>query len=329
MATVLNTILGRSRRRRPARGKKGKQTRRVSRKRQSSRSENMSNDGVDVRTPRDISKLTDLIKKNKVVIVLVYADWCGHCHTFKQDIWSKLNGMTNRKVPLAAINEKVYKEGPLSNVKVDGYPTVMAIGNDMRPAIFKDEAGNSTTSMPNTRDISLMESIVTKDPEEVMNTSSGASGAAPAEEVEGASPILSARAEEALNNAGEEAVNNLSSNGLGIETRPREEGSALISNPPDAEDDLMASQVVREPTLRMNSGKRLNSAGSTLEESGAAGQIGGSLYGSLLEASRLLVIPAAFAGSAIYLDKRAKSRAARRRRGTRATAKKLRAARRH
>ena len=41
---------------------------------------------LDVRSPDSIPAFEDLISKGPMAIVLVYADWCGHCpavsHTF-------------------------------------------------------------------------------------------------------------------------------------------------------------------------------------------------------------------------------------------------------
>jgi thiol-disulfide isomerase/thioredoxin len=49
-----------------------------------------ANNNVDVTSAEHIPKLVDLLKKNKVVIVLIWADYCGHCHRYKDQVWNKL-----------------------------------------------------------------------------------------------------------------------------------------------------------------------------------------------------------------------------------------------
>lgn len=124
---------------------------------------------LDVRSAADVSKLVDLIKGNSITLVLIYADWCGHCKTFKEDIWSKLKTMPDRKVPLAEVNADILQNTPLASAKIDGYPSVVPIGNDMKMATLKDESGQPTNALPNTRDMSTMQTIVRSDPDEVLS----------------------------------------------------------------------------------------------------------------------------------------------------------------
>ena len=86
---------------------------------------------VDVSTndKNKVNKFLDMIKSGRTIIVLVYANWCGHCHTFKP-IFDKAANSGNTKVAAAiesealpAINASLPK--PIS---VEGYPTVIAIG---------------------------------------------------------------------------------------------------------------------------------------------------------------------------------------------------------
>ena len=331
---MLNTLLGR---RRTAR--KGKKKQRRSQKKgaavrgPSSHSSpiNMKNDKVDVRTEADIGKLMDLIKKNKIVLILIYADWCGHCGTFKDQVWNPLSGMKDRKVPLAAINEKVLgKANIMKGVKVDGYPFVAMMGQDGRPAEFEGDAGEPTNAVPNTRDLAGMQELVRTDPEEVVNSTNMAANPAPMppvpeEESEPTSVEPTPSAEENLNNAAEVALNNLGAASATASEEGNEGLSATVSNPPDVEDDLVASQ-----------GQPLNSMGATIGTSNASGagsasQEGGSLYYALVAAARDLAPAAGLAGAAVYLDKRTRrARSARRRRSraarAAATAKKLRQA---
>ena len=279
----------------------------------------MRNDRVDVRSTADMGKLMDLIKGNKIVLILVYADWCGHCQTFKKDVWAPLSSMPNRKVPLAAVNESVLAESPVASAKIDGYPSVLMMGQDMKAAEFTDPSGAPTNAMPNARDLEAMRTIVANDPDVVLASGPSAASAeyaaAPAEEEDEPMSVESTpAAEEELNNAAEEAVNNLASSSV-----PGNEGgftlSKAVSNPPDVEDDIAGME-----------GRALDSMGQTIPNSRAGmprdAQEGGSLYMALLQAAKGVAPAAALAGAAMYVDKKTRHR--RRSGRSRRTARKLR-----
>lgn len=300
----------------------------------------MKYDKLDVRGAGDVSKLMELLKKNKIVILLIYADWCGHCQTYKKEVWEPLSGMKNRKVPLAAINEAALKKTPFANAKIDGYPTVSVAGQDGRLAEFPGEAGEPTNAMPNARDMEAMQTMVTTDPEVVMNNmgvSGPAAAAEPApapaaatlappsleEDEEPRSVQPTQAAEENLNAAGEEAVNTLATTALPpANNNANASLSKAVSDPPDAEDDLVAESDINP----------LDSLGFSVQPSGpraavntGASQEGGSLYYALIQAAREVAPAAALAGAAVYLDKRGSRRRGRgARRGRGRTARKLR-----
>ena len=70
-------------------------------------------------------QLQDLIKGPGNVIVLYYADWCGHCVRFKPE-WAKFKSEIARKHPNLCTVAEV-EQSHLSNVpaaQVQGYPTI-------------------------------------------------------------------------------------------------------------------------------------------------------------------------------------------------------------
>jgi thiol-disulfide isomerase/thioredoxin len=113
-----------------------RQTRRH-RSRQSSFGHLMS--PIDVRSSKDLKGFMDRVKKGPLTIVLVYADWCGHCKNFMPhfDMASKT---PNRSVQVAKVsdvmvdkmNETLVKNNG-KPVSVEGYPSVIAIS----PAVEK------------------------------------------------------------------------------------------------------------------------------------------------------------------------------------------------
>lgn len=126
------------------------------------------NDNVDVRegSSAALKQLKELLKSNKIVLVLVYADWCGHCQTFKKGEWSALQNEPGRKIPMAQIQAEALDKTPLANTPVDGYPYVGVVGQDMRMA-----------NIANPRDMRAMRAVVNADPEEVLNGAPAANGA--------------------------------------------------------------------------------------------------------------------------------------------------------
>jgi thiol-disulfide isomerase/thioredoxin len=79
--------------------------------------------------------LKNILKKNTIILVLVYADWCGHCQRFKPD-WKSLGNMPSRNVPMVSIRDDVFPKSPLqSMMSVDGYPTVAVVNTAQNIAV--------------------------------------------------------------------------------------------------------------------------------------------------------------------------------------------------
>lgn len=88
--------------------------------------------------------------KSPIILVLVYADWCGHCQHFKPD-WRSLEKLPSRNMPMVSIRDDVFSQSPLNNmVTAEGYPTV---------AVVKPSA-NLAVNLP-TREKSKLTNVVT------------------------------------------------------------------------------------------------------------------------------------------------------------------------
>jgi thiol-disulfide isomerase/thioredoxin len=76
-----------------------------------------------------INKFLDMVKSGRTIIVLVYANWCGHCHTFKPRFDKAANSGNSQVAAsieseaLSSINASLPK--PIS---VDGYPSLIVVG---------------------------------------------------------------------------------------------------------------------------------------------------------------------------------------------------------
>jgi thiol-disulfide isomerase/thioredoxin len=138
---------------------------------------------IDVKSPADLKKLTDMMKKYKALVVFIYADWCGHCHSYRDQVWKNLPkaaAANNRGVGLVAINEQMLNKTPLAGVPVEGYPTNLVINTEgkpgvVKPVLFKDEEGNVSANIPNSRDMGTMTRLAQSTPEEILTNSAGVS----------------------------------------------------------------------------------------------------------------------------------------------------------
>ena len=92
---------------------------------------------IDIHSKEDIAKAIKQIMKGPVTILLVYADWCGHCHDLMPH-WDAAANSPNRTVPSMKLNEKNTESfnsalqslnQNQSSVHVSAYPTVLVLDN--------------------------------------------------------------------------------------------------------------------------------------------------------------------------------------------------------
>jgi len=92
---------------------------------------------LDIHSKEDIAKAIKQIMKGPVTILLVYADWCGHCHDLMPH-WDAAANSPNRTVPSMKLNEKNTESfnsalqslnQNQSSVHVSAYPTVLVLDN--------------------------------------------------------------------------------------------------------------------------------------------------------------------------------------------------------
>lgn len=125
---------------------------------------------VDVRSKKDVKELEQTIKLGPITIVLIYADWCGHCTRFKENVWNTLLSKS-RKAKLASIHHDQLENTSLKDVRMKGYPTVLVVGNDGQPASFPASPMSTeiTNAMPET-DLETLELLADADANSIMRT---------------------------------------------------------------------------------------------------------------------------------------------------------------
>lgn len=108
----------------------------------------------EVRTIEDALKLEHVLSTQKgETYILMFADWCGHCQTYKP-FWERLRNLSDKMVTLAAVQDTQKENVPaLKDAPFDGYPTVIHI----------DENGKKTAvDSKEMRDEPKMKARVTK-----------------------------------------------------------------------------------------------------------------------------------------------------------------------
>jgi hypothetical protein len=114
---------------------------------------------VDIREDSQLSELSKRIKAGPLTLVLVYADWCGHCQRFKP-MMEKLENLSQRSIQTARIRDDMFPKSSLSNAKIEGYPTLMLVKQSGEVASFQNSAGEVTNAIPDHTNEAKMISIV-------------------------------------------------------------------------------------------------------------------------------------------------------------------------
>jgi thiol-disulfide isomerase/thioredoxin len=114
---------------------------------------------LKVDSPSKIPQLEKILKEGKVSIVLVFADWCGHCHKFQKDIWEpmcKKNAIHNR----VAVRDDMVPKTSLANAKFNYLPSVLVVNEKGEAETFTTPDGEATNAMPTPKNQQDMERIV-------------------------------------------------------------------------------------------------------------------------------------------------------------------------
>ena len=261
---------------------------------------------LDVRSQNEVSDLEKMISIGPLTLVLVYADWCGHCHNFKEKMWNKVNTIPNKSVNTASVHYDMLDKTSLANSKIEGYPSLLLVGTDKKPADFVEEDGTKTNAMPPPANVSELKSIVqTPLPTPVRNANSVAQtivnrgNMGPEEEVVEAVSVKP-NSVETVTEVVEETPMNVVSNNKNRNTvsvsnvisnnKNRMMKPSVVNAPSFKPADVESLGVPPDPLTDLVESQRRQPSSDTQTGGGARG---GGLYAALLEVTREAA-PAAF-----------------------------------
>lgn len=113
---------------------------------------------IDVRSEKQVPELEKLIAAGPITFILVYADWCGHCHRY-MPTWKEFEKVPGRTANIAKVHHDMMENVPtIKNAKIQGYPSVIRVEPSGKITDYKVPGSPEevTNAMPTMRDKNAM-----------------------------------------------------------------------------------------------------------------------------------------------------------------------------
>lgn len=114
---------------------------------------------LNVDTLSKIPTLEKALKSGRINIVLVFAEWCGACHKFRNNIWNPMlkKGALHNRI---AVRDDMINKTSLANTKFDYLPSILIVDEKGVAQTFKTPEGKVTNAMPTPKNIGDMTRVV-------------------------------------------------------------------------------------------------------------------------------------------------------------------------
>lgn len=103
---------------------------------------------MDVRTIQDAKEAETLLHTEATTLVLIYADWCGHCHTYLPQ-WKEFETIPRRNANIIKVHHDMMEHIPtIQKAKIQGYPSVIKVLPDGSMQEYNMEKTEPTHAIP-------------------------------------------------------------------------------------------------------------------------------------------------------------------------------------
>jgi len=116
---------------------------------------------IDIREEKQIPEFEKLIMNGNVTFVLIYADWCGHCHRYMPK-FKEISKTPGRIANMASVHHDIVEKIPsIKSANITGYPSVIKVTPEGKVEDYKVPGSPETTNVvPQMNEPAVMKELV-------------------------------------------------------------------------------------------------------------------------------------------------------------------------